>query len=113
MSIAKQVKTNPKSFYQYVSSKIKTRVPISNLKKADGTLTVNNLEKAEVLKTFFHSVFTNGQDDTLPPFPKRTNESLSHLSVTEPQMLKALQSLKVDKSPGPDGLHPRVLNLMR
>ena len=28
---------------------------------------------------------------------------------TEEQMVKALQSLKVDKSPGPDGLHPRVL----
>ena len=109
LSIAKQVKTNPKSFYQYVSSKIKSRVPISNLKKADGSLTVNDAEKAEVLKTFFHSVFTNGQDDTLPPFPKRTNETLSHLAVTEPQMLKALRSLKVDKSPGPDGLHPRVL----
>ena len=29
--------------------------------------------------------------------------------MSEPQMVKALQSLKVDKSPGPDGLHPRVL----
>ena len=108
-SIAKQVKTNPKLFYQYVSSKIKTRDPISNLKKSDGTLTTNNQEKADVLKSFFHSVFTNVTDDPLPPFEDRTNEKLSHLLVTESQMVKALQSLKVDKSPGPDGLHPRVL----
>ena len=104
-----EIKTNPKLFYQYVSSKTKPRDHISNLKKPDGTLTENDLEKAEVLKTFFHSVFTNDKDDNLPDFNSRTNKSLSFLTVTEPQMVKALQSLKVDKSPGPDGLHPRVL----
>ena len=54
-------------------------------------------------------MFTEGKDDVLPPFNDRTKEKLSNLVVSEPQMLKALQSLKVDKSPGPDGLHPRVL----
>ena len=51
-NIAKLIKTNPKLFYQYVSSKTKPREQISNLKKPDGTLTENDLEKAEVLKTF-------------------------------------------------------------
>ena len=45
----------------------------------------------------------------MPIFELRTDQTLTHVEVTEAQMLKALQSLKVDKSPGPDGLHPRVL----
>ena len=56
-NIAKLIKTNPKLFYQYVSSTSKPREQISNLMKPDRTLTENDLEKAEVLKTFFHSVF--------------------------------------------------------
>ena len=100
------MKKNSKVFYQYVSSKIKGRESVSNLLKEDGTLTQNDHEIAEVLKSFFHSVFTDdSNDNTLPAFDRRTLETLSHIEVSENQMVKALQSLKADKSPGPDGLH--------
>ena len=108
--IAQHVRKNSKVFYQYVSSKIEGRESVSNLLKEDGTLTQNDHEIAEVLKSFFHSVFTDdSNDNTLPVFDRRTLETLSHIEVSEDQMVKALQSLKVDKSPGPDGLHPRIL----
>ena len=108
--IAQQIKNNPKLFYQYVSSKIKGKENISNLLREDGTLTENDQQIAEVLKKFFHSVFTDDSKVTdMPIFELRTDQTLTHVEVTEAQMLKALQSLKVDKSPGPDGLHPRVL----
>ena len=35
--IAQQVKSNPKLFYQYVSTKLKSKEQISNLKQQDGT----------------------------------------------------------------------------
>ena len=107
--IASVAKTNPKSFFKYVNSKIKCKVNISNLKKDDGTLTENDLEKANVLKTFFTSVFTHEPDGPLPDFEPKTDRILSNLTVTQDQMLKKLQSLKISKTPGPDGLHPRVL----
>ena len=75
----------------------------------DGTLTENDLEKANVLKTFFTSVFTHEPDGPLPHFESKTDKILSNITVTQDQMFKKLQSLKVSKSPGPDGLHPRVL----
>ena len=31
------------------------------------------------------------------------------MSITEQDMERALNSLKINKSPGPDGLHPRIL----
>ena len=92
-----------------MSSKIKGRENISNLLKDDGTLTENDQQKAEVLKTFFHSVFTDDSNQNdMPVFEPRTQKLLSHI-VSEDQMERALKSLKIDKSPGPDGLHPRVL----
>ena len=52
LQIAREAKTNPKAFYQYVSAKTKTKEGVSNLTKEDGTLTLNNKEKAQVLSNF-------------------------------------------------------------
>ena len=38
-----------------------------------------------------------------------TENNLNEISVSEQQIKNALESLKVGKSPGPDGVHPRVL----
>ena len=107
--IASNAKSNPKSFFKYVSSKTKNKVNISNLKKKDGSLTENNLEKADVLKTFFTSVFTKEPDGPLPHLQKKTDLILDNITITQDQMFRKLSSLKTSKSPGPDGLHPRVI----
>jgi hypothetical protein len=36
-------------------------------------------------------------------------QDMPALTVTENMVLKFLQTLKTDKSPGPDSLHPRLL----
>ena len=33
-----------------------------------------------------------------------------NINITEDKLLKKLQKLKISKSAGPDGVHPRVLN---
>ena len=74
-----------------MSSKIKGRENISNLLKDDGTLTENDQQKAEVLKTFFHSVFTDDSNQNdMPVFEPRTQKLLSHIEVSEDQMERAL-----------------------
>ena len=55
--IAEQIKNNPKLFFQYVSSKLKSRDQISNLVMSDGKLTETDAEKADVLKSFFPQCF--------------------------------------------------------
>ena len=50
--MAEDVKSNPKAFYQYVASKTKSKESVPNLHKADGSLTEDDLEKAEVLNNF-------------------------------------------------------------
>ena len=102
-------KTNPKSFFNYVSSKTKAKSGVPNLINDTGKLTDTDLEKAEVLKSFFSSVFTEETDDPLPDFNTKSDTTTDFINITVESMTKKLNSLKVCKSPGPDGLHPKVL----
>ena len=107
--IAKNLKKDPKSFWRYANSKIKTRSKISQLSKTDGNLTENDKEKADVLNTFFSSVFTEENLNHIPTLENKYETPLKLLSITPEMVLKKLKRLKVNKSPGPDGMHPRVL----
>ena len=60
--IASEIKSNPKSFWNYVNSQRKCKPNIPNLLKSDMTLTLNDNEKADTLNTFFSSVFVNDTD---------------------------------------------------
>ncbi len=108
-AIASNVKTNPKLFWNYVNSKLKSRQPISDLKKDNGELTVNDVEKAQVLNTFFASVFTDEDLTNIPDPGNHSNSILDNIDISEDDIRKRLLKLNISKSPGPDGLHPRVL----
>ena len=56
--IALLAKSNPKSFFHYVSTKTKAREPVSNLRNSEGGLTETDLQKAEVLQSFFFKCFS-------------------------------------------------------
>jgi hypothetical protein len=109
LHLAKEAKNNPKCFYQYVASKTKPKENVSNLLKEDGTLTQNDREKTEVLNDFFGSVFINEPKDNIPTLDCGLDLDIQTLSVTQVQMCKALKALKVNKSPGPDEINPRIL----
>ena len=109
LKVAKESKLNPKALFQYIASKTKPQDKIPNLEKNDGTLTANDKEKVEVLSDFFKSVYTLEGTSEIPTFKTNTTKILSSINVTQDQVLLALQSLNVNKSSGPDGLHPRIL----
>ena len=107
--VAKSAKINPKMFYQYVKSKTKPKENISSLLKDDGKLTENDKEKAEVLNNYFSSVFTKEDKENMPIFKPNIDKCLYDFKISEIQMFNALKSLNINKSPGPDGIHPRLL----
>lgn len=113
--IASMVKNNPKGFWKYAQSKLKTKAGIPDLVLDDDldvkSYTKNDHEKAEAFINQFSSVFTQETDvDNMPPFNQRdfANE-LSDIDITENMVKTKLLKLKVNKSPGPDKIHPRVL----
>ena len=91
-------------------SKTKVKQGISDLKRDDGTTAHTDEEKAEELNAFFASVFTNEDTTDVPIAEARHHgEALNKIIVTKEEVLKRLNKLNPSKSPGPDGMHPRVL----
>ncbi|XP_033760638.1 uncharacterized protein LOC117342559 [Pecten maximus] len=88
-SIAENIKSNPKRFWNHVNSTRKVRTGITNLMGLNGDdqqMAVKDNDKAEVLAKFSSSVFTNEPSGDLPEFDTRT---------------------------GPDKIHPKVLKELR
>ena len=68
---------------------------------------------AEVLNKYFSSVFTTEDISSLPvPFTKfegNTSEHLGQLFVTPEMIANKIKKMKDNKSPGVDGIPPKLL----
>ena len=95
----------PKAFFNYARSKIKTRTGISDLEYPDG-----RMAHTDLLNAFFSDVFTEEDLATIPTFEQRTYiEPLTDITINDDVVAAVLGRLKPNKSPGGDGLHLRVL----
>jgi hypothetical protein len=74
------------------------------------TLTSSDSEKANVLADFCSSVFTGEDGLVMPELNINPNiPKLDILNISAETIKKKLDNLKIDKSPGPDNMHPRIL----
>ena len=110
-TVARDSKKNPKAFWSFIKAKTNSRSGIADLKMPDGTKTASDLEKAELLNTFFQSVFTKEDEGPLPipPFIDCKQE-FEDFVIEEVEVRKVLANLQVDKAPGPDGISPLILS---
>jgi len=108
--IAKQAKKNPKAFYRFVNGRLKTRAKIADLKTEDGSDVTTDDEKAQMFNAYFCSVYTKEDLQSIPSkqCDDKTN-ILSDIDIDETEVFELLKKLQPDKSPGADGIHPRVL----
>ena len=111
--IAKNIKQNPKAFYQYIASKTLKKEGVSDLTDKDGVLKSNDKDKSNILNDFFSSVFTQEDNINIPEFKydKDINTTLNTCSISINDMENALNNLNISKSPGPDNFHPHFLKL--
>lgn len=73
-------------------------------------VTTNDKEKADVLAEFFSSVYTREPDGNWDlPEGKQPEFSYLECDVSVAAIHKLLDKINTNKSPGPDGIHPRVL----
>ena len=99
-------------------SKTKTKTKINELKWVDQTGTTkianSDSDKANALEDFFSSVFTVEGDDEFIELEKRNiSQPMHEMEITLEAVKAKLAKLKIDKSPGGDQLHPRVLSETR
>ena len=71
-------------------------------------------DKANVFGDYFSGVFTQEPEAKFKELPHRTPSfPCDNVSFTDEVILDKLKNLKVNKSPGPDLLHPRILYEVR
>ena len=108
--LVRSFKGNPKKFYGYVRSKQVAKACVMNLRKTDGSLTTSDEETAEELNSHFQSVFVQELplEDDGPVCGKSFSQG-AEIRFDTDIVWKKLINLKKDKSPGPDGIHPMLL----
>ncbi|CAJ0949616.1 unnamed protein product [Ranitomeya imitator] len=72
-------------------------------------MVVDDEEKSNILNTFFSTVFTV-ENEMLGEIPRNDENTILRVTnLTQEEVRNRLNKIKIDKSPGPDGIHPRVL----
>ena len=107
-------KDNKKAFYGFVRSKQRVKIKVTQIRKTDKNLTQNDLESAEELSKFFQSVFVNEDTGEIPQLELRRErvQQLSTIEITREKVCNKLSQIQENKSPGPDGIHPKILKEM-
>ena len=118
LNIAKECKQNPKKFWNYVNSKFKSINKIGNLKYINefGQEEITNDEKTKcnILNDLFASVYIKEDNNNFNKLCNIDNQiSMDQLVITYEDILQKLSQINVNKSAGPDGLHPKILYEMR
>ena len=110
IKLVSAIKQNPKAFWRYSSSRLKTKSRVEDLLDERGTLTSNSQAKAEILSRYFSSVFTVESNDDPPTVNCDYNGPLlDDIDVAPDKVRAKLASLRPNSSSGPDNIHPRVL----
>ena len=111
--IAFIIKHDSKSFYAYVRSKQKVQDKVGPLEGSDGNIITEGFLIAEYLNEYFSSVF-NMEDISILPvletkFEGREFDCLGQLIVTPTMVAMKMRDMKDNKSPGVDGIPPKLL----
>ena len=107
------MKRNPKVFFIYAKTKLKTRTGIQDLVTEDGIIHTTENQKANVLNEF-SSVFTKEDAGPLPEFVESAYATtLENITIILEDVQKKLNHLNFNKSCGPDDMHPLILYELR
>ena len=111
--LACNIKNDSKSFYAYVRSKQNVQDKVGPLEDSAGNIISQGFLMAEDLNGYFSSVFTKEDISSLPvadaKFQGAKSEYLGPLVVTPELVAKKIKAVKDNKSPGVDGIPPKLL----
>ena len=109
-NIATQCKNDPKMFWKYVNSKLKTKEAIPDIVTEENVKLTDDYSKAEEFNKFFCSVFTSEDTVNMPIVNARNLQTpLENINITEEDVEERIKNLNVKKSMGPDEIHPKIL----
>ena len=108
------IKNYSKSFYAYVRSKQNVQDKVGPLEDNAGNIISQGFLMAEDLNGYFSSVFTKEDISSLPvadaaKFQGAKSDYLGPLVVSPELVAKKIKVMKDNKSPGVDGIPPKLL----
>ena len=110
LHIASNCKVNPKESFRYVREKKTLKSTIGPLLSAEGEIVTDERETADILNDYFASVFTVEEDrEEATPYQMTVAAQLILVDITEEDVMRVIDKLKICKSPGPDKIYPRIL----
>jgi len=111
--LAKNIKSDVKSFFAYARSKSKAKSRVGPLEDETGTLVNSDEGMCESFNDYFTSVFTREDTTNIPRgeqvWKGRDKEALCDVIIDHTVVEDRLNKLRADKSTGADGLSPRLL----
>ena len=111
--LACNIKNDSKSCYAYVRSKQNVQDKVGPLEDSAGNIISQGFLMAEDLNGYFSSVFTKEDISSLPvadaKFQEAKSDYLGPLVVTPEMVAKKTKAMKDNKSPGVDGIPPKLL----
>lgn len=100
----------PKAFYGYLRKHTASRVSRPILRNSMGNLCSSDSEAADLLATYFASVFTSSGGVPIPDFNfNKPQEILSSAKIDEESLQREINTLSLTSAPGPDGVSPRII----
>ena len=116
-NLADNIKKDSKSFYAYVRSKQRNKVKVGPLKDSAGNITSDPRATADLLNSYFSSVFTVENVSFIPNpssnFDFTNSEILTEIHIEEKLLGEKLGKLNMSKSHGPDELNPKLMYYLR
>ena len=100
--------SNVKKFHAYIRSKTKIKFPVGPIKKNGETIT-DNKKMANLLNQYFGTVFTKETNEPAPNCHISSNIKLETVVITQSKIIEKIKKLKVNSSPGPDGISVKLL----
>ena len=106
--------SNPRQYWKIVKMLVKNNTNTSKmiplLRKQDDSLTISDIDKANLLNDYFVSISTIDESQSnLPDFILKTNSFLNDILITESEISDILSHLIVNKANGPDEISHRML----
>ena len=107
--LAKGVRHNKKAFFRYVNSKLTVRPEITEMQNENGVLVDTDKDIANVMVKYFTSVYSVPGNEDMPDMNESFEAEISNIVISREDVQGRLEKLKVNKSCGPDNIHPRML----
>ena len=109
--LVRNITNYSKSFYAYVRSKQNKQDKVGPVEDSAGNIISQGFLMAENLNGYFSSVCTKEDISSLPvaKFQEAKSDYLGPLVVTPEMVAKKIKAMKDNKSPGVDGIPPKLL----